>query len=136
MSRAGRKRKLDVPRYPNGRIKNAFRGDAKRIAVRRPCSLYVMSNYAIGCIKIGVSVAPANRAAVINTATPGGASLSAVWPLGRELAYALERECHRRLRGTRHHISGEWYRLSAESAESFIIKTASDLGLSLERALA
>lgn len=132
MAKAGRWRP-DMPRYANGRIKNAYRGQAPASVVRRPCSLYVMSNYAIGCVKIGVSVNPAQRAAVVNTATPGGAAISRVWALGREAAFALERECHRRLRGTRHHISGEWYRLSAESAESFIAKTANEIGLDLER---
>lgn len=131
--RPSAKRRPDVPRYANGRIKNAYRGEGQRCPVRRPCSLYVMSNYVVGAVKIGVSVAPAQRATALNTATPGGASISRVWALGRETAYALERECHRQLRKSRHHLSGEWYRLSAESAEAFIIKTAKALGLTLER---
>lgn len=133
MAKAGPRRRENVQRYGNGRIINAHRGEAPMSVVRRPCSLYVMSNYAVGCVKIGVSVSPAQRASVVNTATPGGASIARVWSLGRETAYALERECHRRLKRTRHHISGEWYRLSAESAEAFIAKTAKEMGLSLER---
>ena len=133
MARVGRKLRPGLPRSADGCIKKSHRGQGQTSVVRQPCSLYVISNPAAGCVKIGVSVAPANRATVIQTHVPGRISISRVWSLGRENAYALERACHKRLAGSRHHITGEWYRLSADTAENFIIKTAAEMGLSLER---
>lgn len=114
MSRTGRKRKQNVERYRDGRVKP--RRD--QYFGYQPCVYFVESENR-GLVKIGKSSHRQNRVAGMSTGTPDNL-ITIAWVACRtmEEASSLEVALHRQLKKTNRHVRGEWFLLSQGDAKA------------------
>lgn len=140
-SKAGRKMKSGE-RYACGKLKAFNRGVS--VADTRPTipfhrndvleelrertSVYIISAGDGVSLKIGVSRDTARR--LIDLQVGHERVLRLFWEARfatRAEAFSVEKETHRRLRGTSPHCRGEWYRLDEETASEAVRSVIRDL---------